>query len=173
MILAVSQGQFDMAADGITITEERAQEVDFSTGYIAIDQRVLVRIDETRITGPDDLRNSGDYRVGTQTGTTNYETSVEIVGEDRVVGFEQFALAVQALINGDVDAVIIDDTAGTGYVGENAEEVVLVGDPIVSQELGFIFPKGSDLVEPVNQALAAMEADGTLDRLAETWFAGE
>jgi polar amino acid transport system substrate-binding protein len=170
MINAVSAGEFDMAADGITITDERAEIVDFSDGYIAIDQRILVRSDETRINGADDLRNDTSLRVGTQPGTTNYETAVELVGEDRIDGFEQFPFAVQALINGDVDAVIMDETAGQGYVGVNADALKLVGESLSGDELGFIFPKGSDLVEPVNAALAAMRGDGTLEKFNQQYF---
>ncbi len=170
MIQAVANGEYNMAADGITITEERAEIVDFSDGYININQRILVRSDETRITGADSLRNDTTLRVGTQPGTTNYETAIELVGEDRIDGFEQFPFAVQALINGDVDAVIMDETAGQGYVGVNGDQLKLVGDPLSSDELGFIFPKDSDLVDPVNQALAAMKADGTLEKLNAAYF---
>lgn len=171
MITAVSQGQFDMAADGITITEERAQVVDFSDGYIKVEQRVMVRLDETRFDSIDALK-AGDYKVGTQKGTTNYDEGVKLVGESRVTGFDTFGDAVQALIAGDVDAVVIDDTAGVGYVGVNKDKIKLLPGSLVGQELGFIFPKGSDLVEPVNAALKAMREDGTLDALATKWFGG-
>jgi polar amino acid transport system substrate-binding protein len=114
-----------------------------------------------------------ELRLGTQTGTTNYETAKGLLAEDRIQAFEQFPFAVAALINGDVDAVIMDETAGQGYVGNNATQLQLVGAPIKSDELGFIFPKGSDLVQPVNAALAAMRADGTLDALAKKYFSAE
>lgn len=170
MIQAVADGQFDMAADGITITEERAEQVDFSDGYINIEQRLLVRIGEDRFGDADELAADESLVIGSQTGTTNYDTAVDLVGEDRVTAFEQFGFAVQALIAGDVDAVIIDETAGQGYVGENADDVELVGDPLSADELGFIFPKGSDLVCPINQAIADMKADGTMEELGERYF---
>lgn len=169
MIIAVSEGQFDMAADGITITEERKEQVDFSDGYISVEQRLLVRLDEDRFSTLEDFE-AGDYIVGTQTGTTNFETATGLYGEDRVTAFADFPLAIQALIAGDVDAVIIDDTAGVGYQGENADELKLLDGSLSSDELGFIFPKGSDLVEPINAALADMEGDGTLDELAQKFF---
>jgi polar amino acid transport system substrate-binding protein len=170
MIQAVADGQFDAAADGITITEERAEIVDFSDGYISIEQRLLVRKGEDRFDSAEDVQNDTSLKIGTQTGTTNFEKAVELFGEDRVQAFEQFPFAVEALLNGDVDVVIMDETAGQGYVGANADELELVGESLQSDELGFIFPKGSDLVEPVNQALAALEADGTLDELADKYF---
>jgi polar amino acid transport system substrate-binding protein len=170
MIQAVADEQFDAAADGITINDERAEIVDFSDGYITVAQRLLVRKGEDRFAEADDITADESIKIGTQTGTTNFDKAVELWGESRIQAFEQFGFAVQALINGDVDVVIMDETAGLGYVGENADELELVGEPLQSDELGFIFPKGSDLVDPVNAALAALEADGTLDELAAKYF---
>jgi polar amino acid transport system substrate-binding protein len=177
-MLAVMGGQgnfdtFDIGADGITITEERAEHVDFSDPYIQLAQVLLVRADEDRFTNADELAADSSLLVGTQPGTTNYDTSVELVGEERIVAYDQFGLAVQALINGDVDAVVMDNVAGLGYVGANPGEVMITGDPLTSEELGFIFSKGSDLRDPVNAALAEMAEDGTLDELFNTWFATE
>lgn len=173
MITAVANGQFDAAADGITITEERAEQVDFSDGYIQVAQRLLVRADEARFASIDEFVADTSLRVGTQTGTTNYETAVSLMPEDRIQAFEQFPFAVAALINGDVDAVLMDETAGQGYVGTSAEQLKLVGEPLSSDELGFIFPKGSELVEPVNLALAEMRASGKLDELAQKYFSAD
>ncbi len=173
LIQAVAQGQYDAAADGISITEERAQTVDFSDSYITVDQRLLVRQGEDRFTSMDEFVANTELRIGTQTGTTNYETAKSVLPEERIQAFETFPFAVQALLTGDVDAVIMDETAGQGYVGTNAEQLELVGPPISSGGLGFIFPKGSDLVEPVNQALETMRQDGTLDELAQKYFSDE
>lgn len=170
MIQAVADKQYDMAADGITITEDRKQIVDFSIGYISINQRLLVRKGETRFASIEEFAANEALVLGTQINTTNYETAKKYLPESRIKGFEQFAFAVQALISGDVDAVIIDETAGQGYRGENAEKLELIGPSISSDELGFIFPKGSDLVEPFNKAIEAMKADGTLDRLNQKYF---
>jgi polar amino acid transport system substrate-binding protein len=170
MIQAVADGQFDAAADGITIKEDRAKLVDFSIGYISLEQRLLVRADETRISSINDIVNDEGLKLGTQSGTTNYETAKNFLAEERISAFETFPFAIQALIGGDIDAVIIDDVAGQGYVGENADSVKLVGDSMSSDYLGFIFPKGSDLVDPVNQALEAMMADGFLAELNTKYF---
>ena len=69
--------------------------------------------------------------------------------------------------------MIIDDTAGQGYQGENADAIKLLEGSLASDELGFIFPKGSELVDPVNAALASMRQDGTLDEINATWFSGD
>ena len=171
MIQAVADGQFDMAADGITITSERAEIVDFSDGYINVGQRLMVRTGEDRFNDGASFA-AGDFVLGTQIGTTNYDTGVELVGEDRVQPFEEFSFVVQSLIVGDVDAVIIDETAGQGYIGENADEVELIGGSLSSDQLGFIFPKGSKWVEPINEALADMKADGTLETISSRYFGG-
>jgi polar amino acid transport system substrate-binding protein len=170
MIAAVADGQFDVAADGITITEERAKVVDFSDGYISVQQRIMVRLDDERFKAVDDIKAGAETKLGTQKGTTNYEEAIKLVGEARTVAFDTFGDAVQALIAGDVDGVVIDDTAGQGYVGVNADKIKLLEGSLIGQELGFVFPKGSDLVEAFNAALAAMRADGALDALAAKWF---
>jgi len=164
------QAEFDIAADGVTITAERAQHVDFSTPYIKLQQQLLVKADETRFASPDELKALADFKVGAQPGTTNYDLAVELFGEDHIVAFDQYGLIVQALINGDVDATVMDNVAGEGYIGANPDKLKLVGDPLTSEELGFVFPKGSDLLEPINLVLAEMEADGTLDAIYAKWF---
>jgi basic membrane protein A len=170
MIQAVADGQFDAAADGITITADRAEIVDFSMGYVAIEQRLLVRIDEDRIESIEDIVNDEELKLGTQTGTTNYETASQFLAEERISAFEQFPFAVQALIAGDIDAVIMDETAGQGYMGENADVLKLVGPSLSSDELGFIYPKGSDLVEPVDAAIMELMQNGTLVALNAKFF---
>ena len=170
MIQSVADKQFDMAADGVTITEDRLKIVDFSDGYISVDQRLLVRKGETKFATIEDIAANEEFVLATQSNTTNYETAKKYLPEARIKAFEQFPFAVQALIGGDVDAVIIDETAGQGYRGENADEIELIGPSISSDVLGFVFPKGSDLVDPVNKALAAMKADGTLDKINAKFF---
>ena len=170
MIQAVADGQYDAAADGITITEDRAEIVDFSNGYINIEQRLLVRQDEDRIESIDDIVNNDELILGTQTGTTNYETALQYLPEERIQAFEQFPFAVQALIAGDIDAVIIDEVAGQGYLGENADVLKLVGPSMSSDQLGFIYPQGSDLVEPVNAALAELAQNGFLEEVNLQYF---
>ena len=142
MIQAVADGQFDIAGDGITITSERDKIVDFSEGYIKISQRVMVSTSNTEVTSIGDLK-AGDYVVGVQKGTTNYEFAVGELGEAKVKAFDSFDFAIAAVISGDVDASIIDETAGLGYMGANKDKVKLVGGDLTSEELGFAFPNGS------------------------------
>lgn len=169
VIQETGDGVYDTAADGITINDERKEVVAFSDPYMITIQRFMVRNDESRFTTADEFI-AGDYRLGTQVGTTNYELGQSLVGEGRIDAYDQFGVAVEALIKGDVDAVIIDDIAGQGYVGANADATKLLADDLQSDPLGFIYAKGSNLIAPVNQVLKEMKNDGTLDALIKKWF---
>ena len=169
MIQAVADGQFDIAGDGITITAERDKIVDFSDGYINLAQRVMVSTSNTAVTSLADLI-SGDYVVGVQKGTTNYEFAVANLGEAKVKAFDTFDFAIAAVISGDIDASIIDETAGLGYMGANKDKVKLVGGDLTSEMLGFAFPNGSQLVAVVNAGLAEMKANGKLDEISTKYF---
>lgn len=170
MIQSVADGQFDIAGDGITITSERDEIVDFSVGYISLEQVLLVTTDNDYITSIEDFNADSSLKLGTQIGTTNYETAIELVAEEQISAFEQYPFAIQALVTGDVDAVIIDNTAGIGYVNENPDMLTFVGESITSEQLGFAFPENSAYVGPVDAALGAMMADGTLDELNSFYF---
>ena len=169
----VAQGELDTAADGISITDERKEIVDYSDPYMTVQQKFIVGLDDDRYSSADDIIN-GDAIVATQVGTTNFELATSLLGgDDRIRAFDQFGLAVQALIAGDVDAVIIDDAAGLGYIGENADSVRTIDDGLQSDPLGFIFELGSDLVEPTNAAIAEMASSGFLDEIGEKYFGSE
>jgi polar amino acid transport system substrate-binding protein len=166
----VAADEIDTAADGISITDDRKEVVDFSDPYMTVTQKFIVQLDDDRYATAQDLIDDTDATIATQVGTTNFELAVELVGEDRIQAFDQFALAIQALIAGDVDAVIIDDAAGLGYIGENSESIKTIDDPLQSDPLGFIFPLGSELVDPVNQAIAELADNGTLEELGVKYF---
>jgi polar amino acid transport system substrate-binding protein len=144
--------------------------VAYSQAYMTVDQKFIVGIDDDRFSNADDIIN-GDALIGTQVGTTNFELAESLLGgDDRISAFDQFGLAVQALVNGDVDAVIIDDAAGQGYVGENADAVKLVDDALQADPLGFIFPLDSELIPAVDAAIDEMRSSGFLDELGEKYF---
>ena len=170
MIQSVADGLYDVAGDGITINAEREEIADFSMGYVNIQQRLLVRKGEDRFTSIEEFVENPDLIMGTQSATTNMETALGYLPEDRVSGFEQFPFAIQALIGGDIDAVILDEVIGLGYVGQNADQVELVGPSISSDQLGFVFPTGSELVEPFNQAIQSMIDDGFMNQVNLKFF---
>jgi polar amino acid transport system substrate-binding protein len=175
MIEGVRQGLYDVGMDGISITDERKQQIDFTDPYMNSQQFMLVRADEVRFTDAKSL-GAGDFLIGAQSGTTNFYTALDVTGTDdknpspKIKLFDTFGATVQALKAGDVDAVFMDNASAAGYMGASPNAFKIAGDPIGNDEFGFIVKKGSDLLPPINAALASMKADGTLDALNKKWF---
>lgn len=175
MIPAVSEGQYDLGMTGITIREDRAEVVDFSEAYMRSEMVMLVRGDEERFSDAASFAADDDLLMAAQPGTTPFYVGVYDVldGDEsnpRIKLFETFGAGVQALRTGDVDLVLTDGTAGEGYVSASEGGLKIVGEALGTEDFGFIFPKGSDLVDPINAAIASMKADGTLDALNKKWF---
>ena len=175
MIAAVRAGQFDVGMDGITITAERGEQVDFSTPYLRSQQFMLVRMDEDRFATPEELASDAELLIGSQAGTTSFYTAVyDILDGDeanpRIILFENFGASVQALLNGDVDMVLVDAASGQGYIGANPDQLKIVGGPLATEDFGFIFTPGGDLVAPFNQAIDSMQRDGYFYYLNTRWF---
>ena len=175
MIPAVSGGQYDMGMTGITIREDRMDAVDFSDPYMRSEMRMLVRADEERFTDGASFAADPDLLMAAQPGTTPFYVGVYDVldGDEanaRIVRFETFGAGVQALKTGDVDLALSDSTAAEGYVASSGGALKIIGEPLGTEDFGFVFPKGSDLVAPVNAAIASMKADGTIDALNAKWF---
>ena len=175
MIPAVSEGQFDVGMTGITIREDRAEQVDFSAPYMRSEMYMLVRADEDRFDDAASFAAFEDGLVGAQAGTTPFYVAVYDVldGDEanpRIRLFDTFGTQVQALRAGDVDVVLTDGTAGQGYVDANPEELKLVGDSMGVEDFGFIFPKGSELVAPIDAGIASLREDGTIDELDTKWL---
>jgi len=175
MIPAVSEGQFDMGMTGITITDERKAMVDFSDAYMRSQSVMMARSDDSRFTDAKSFGADEALLIGAQAGTTPFYTAVYEVldgneSNPRIKLFETFGTSVEALKAGDVDTVLTDMTAGQGYVAASEGKLKLVGEPLGTEDFGFIFPKGSELAAPMNAAIAALKADGTLDALNKKWF---
>ena len=176
MIEGVRQDLYDVGMDGISITDERKQQVDFSDPYMVSQQFMLVRADESRFTDAKTLGAGANFLIGAQSGTTNFYTALDVTGtkddnpSPRIKLFDTFGATVQALKAGDVDAVFMDNASAAGYMGASPNSFKIAGDPVGNDEFGFIFKKSSDLVAPFNAAIAAMKADGTLDALNKKWF---
>jgi len=175
MIAAVSEGQFDMGMTGITIREDRAEIVDFSDSYMTSEMVMLVRADEERFNDAASFAADSDLLVAAQPGTTPFFVAVYDVldGDEanpRVQLFETFGAGVQALRTGDVDLVLTDGVAADGYVAASDGGLKIVGEKLGTEDFGFIFPKGSEFVAPINAAIAEMRADGTIDALNTKWF---
>ncbi len=170
IFIAIAAGQYDVVADGVTITDERKKTVAFSDPYMNVNQILLVRADETRFTDSKSFAADPNLTIGTQLGTTNEAAAKKIVDASRVKAFDTFDAPVLALISGDVDAVVIDNVAAVGFMNANKGKMKMLAEKLTSEPLGFVFPQGSALIDPVNKVLASMKADGTLDALYAKWF---
>jgi polar amino acid transport system substrate-binding protein len=164
---AMQAGEFDMLADGVTITEERDEIVDFSMPYVTVGQTLLVRADETRTM--DEIKADANALVSTQIGTTNEIVAKENFPAERVKSYEDFPAAVLAVLSGDVDGCVIDNISAVGFMGENEGKLKILGQLTSDEQLGFVFPPGSELRAAVDAALQSMIADGTLEQLNVKW----
>lgn len=168
---AMAAGEYDVLFDGVTYTDERDETVDYSCAYVIIGQVLLVRADEAGFSTPDEFKADESLLVATQLGTTNEIVAHEFVGSDRTQSFEDFGLAVQSVLSGDNDAVVIDVVTAVGYIEENPGQLKIIEPGITSDEqLALVFPPGSEFIEPFTNALHAMAKDGTLDTINDKWF---
>ena len=155
--------------------DARKAMVDFSDAYMRSQSVMMARSDDSRFTDAKSFGADEALLIGAQAGTTPFYTAVYEVldGNEtnpRIKLFETFGTSVEALKAGDVDTVLTDMTAGQGYVAASEGKLKLVGEPLGTEDFGFIFPKGSELAAPMNAAIAALKADGTLDALNKKWF---
>lgn len=170
MMLAISNGEFNVGAGGITYTAERAKSVDFTQLFQTYDETLLIREDETRFSTSADLLKLGKYKVGTQLGTTNEISAQNIFGMDHVASYENMPAAILALKNDDVDAVEIDRPAAEGYI-KSLGGIKTIDESLTGiQGLSFPMTKGSDLVYPFNAAISALQASGRWDEVFNKWF---
>ena len=170
IFVALGQGQFDLVASGATITEERDEVVDFSDPYLIVAQSIVTDVADSALTEEDFTNDDSNLVLGTQLGTTNAQLGEELVGEDRLRLYDNFNSSVQALLNGDVDGVIMDSVTAVGYTQQHAGDLVVSvtglagGDP-----LGLAFQEGDPLIDAFNHGLAEIREDGTLDQIIADW----
>ena len=169
IIPAVQTGNVDIAIAGITITDERAEIVDFSDPYYDSGLQILVAADNDEVKTIDDLEGMA---IGTKIGSTSFDYLTEKFGDNATITpYPGSGDMYLALMGGSVDAVFYD-APNVSYFAKTRGEgrVKVVGPLYEGQQYGIAFRKGSDLVEPVNEALAAMREDGTYDEIYSKWF---
>ena len=164
---AMAAGEYDVLADGVTVKPGRNFAVDFSVPYTFVSQQLVVRIDENHTL--DEFKADANLKVGTQIGTTNFIAATEFFPDKEIQTYSDFPGAILALVAGDIDGVVLDDTAAAGFILEYTGELKTNGTVATGEWLAFVFPPGSDLVKPFNAALRAMQADGTLSQLNQKW----
>ena len=172
-LMAVQQGKSDMVMAGVTVNEKRLKVMDFSDSYATGVQVVIVK-EGSDVT----MDNLGDKLIGTQRGTTGYIYASDTpenggYGEDHVVAYDSGITAVQALMNGQVDAVIIDNAPAQEFVKANPGLTILEGEWAV-EDYAIGFAKGNtELKEAVNKALAELTADGTIQKIIDKYITAE
>ena len=170
---AAQNGKSDMVMAGVTVNEDRLAVMDFSDSYATGVQVVIVK-EGSDVT----MDNLGEKMIGTQMGTTGYIYASDTIenggyGEDHVIAYDNGITAVQALLNDQSDAVIIDNAPAQAFVEANSGLTILEGEWVV-ENYAIGFQKGNTaLVEAVNTALAELIADGTVQQIVDKYIPAE
>ncbi|MCI6720732.1 MAG: basic amino acid ABC transporter substrate-binding protein [Butyricicoccus sp.] len=166
LIPALNADQIDIIFAGMTITEERKESVDFSDSYATGIQSIIVP-ENSDIASPDDLAGK---KVGVQTGTTGDIYCTDDLGEECVQRFESGVVATQALVNGQIDAVVIDNEPAKAYVAAN-EGLKIVETAYAVEDYAAAINKGNtELLDKVNGALKELKDEGKLDEIIKTYI---
>ena len=172
-LLAVQQGKSDIVMAGVSVTEDRLLVMNFSDSYATGVQTVIVK-EGSDVT----MDNLGEKMIGCQKGTTGYIYASDSpenggYGEDHVTAFDNGASAVQALLNGQVDCVIIDDAPAQEFVSANPGLTTLEGAWVEEQYAIGLNKDNAGLLDAVNQALAELTADGTVQSIIAKYISAE
>ena len=166
-LTAAQTGQSDIVMAGVTVTDERLEVMDFSDSYATGIQVIIVK-EGSPIATVDDLANA--EMIGTQKATTGSIYCTDDYGEDHVTQFDTGALAVMALVNGQVDAVVIDNEPAKSYVAENPGLKIL-DTAYAEEDYAIGMKKGNtELLEAVNTAMAELKAEGTFDAIVAKYI---
>ncbi len=168
IIPAILSGKADFGAAGMTVNEERLANVDFSDTYIKASQAIIIKADNTEITNADALKGKS---IGVQLGTTGDIYATDIT--DKVERFNKGFEAVQAVSQGKIDAVMIDDQVAKALAAKNADVKVLA-EPFTTEEYAIAVKKGNtELVEQINAALAELKESGKLQEIIDKYISAE
>ena len=174
LIPSLNAGKADFIAAGMTATEDRRKNVDFSDSYFNASQSIIVMKD-SEITGRSDLN---DKVVGVQQGTTGdiYCTNEDGSSDVKVKEVRRYPKgmdAVSDLLAGRLDAVVIDDFPATKLVEKNADKIQKLDEALTEEEYAIALPKGSDLTEVVNKVIADLNQSGKMDEIVSTYISAE
>ncbi len=173
IIPAIDAGEFDVIASGMTITADREKQVDFSMAYKSVDQAIAVRTADEGLALDDFTKDGSDLVLGSQNGTTNAILAEKLVGRGRLQVYDDFNAAVQALINGDVDGVVLDDVAADAFAQQYAGQLVVDIRGVKSGDnIGLAVAEGDPkgLLDALNAGIQQLVDDGTMATLQDKWF---
>ena len=164
-LLSVQQGKADIVMAGVTVTDERKDVMDFSDSYATGIQSIIVP-EGSDIASPDDLAGK---KIGTQRGTTGYIYCSDDFGDENVVAYDDGLTAVQALNNGQVDAVVIDNAPAQEFIAANPGLKIL-DTSYAEEDYAIGMAKNSPLEDAVNSVLEELKADGTLQAIVDKYI---
>ena len=167
-LLAVQQNKSDIVMAGVTVTEDRQLIMNFSDSYATGVQVVIVK-EGSDVT----LDNLGEKMIGTQRGTTGYIYTSGDYGDDHVTAYDNGASAVQALLNGQVDCVVIDSAPAEAFVAANAGLTILDTEYVTENYAIGVNKDNAALLDAINQALAELTADGTIQSIVDKYISAE
>lgn len=167
IIAGVQTGKFDMGMAGMTVTEERLESVNFSDTYSTGIQVIIVK-EGSEIKTVDDLENA--KMIGVQADTTGDIYCSDDYGTDHVTSFKTGADAVQALISGKVDCVVIDNEPAKSFVAQNEGLKILDTEYAVEDYAICVAKENTDLLKKINDALAKLQKDGKIDEILKKYI---
>ncbi len=169
ILTSVQSGGVDIGVAGLTVTDERKENVDFSSSYATGVQSVIVKTGSD-VKSIDDLKGK---KIGVQLATTGDIYASDDYGDDNVVKYNKGADAVLALVGGEVDAVIIDDQPAKVFVQQNTGLEILDTEYITEEYAIAVSKKNKALTDAINIALEELIADGTIDEIISKYIKAE
>lgn len=169
LITACAGGSVDMVLAGMTVTDERKESVNFSDSYATGIQVIIVK-EDSEIATADDLDGK---TIGVQSGTTGDIYCRDDYGEDSVKQYNNGALAVAALQNGQVDCVVIDNEPAKNFVASNDGLKILDTEYITEDYAIAVAKENTELLEKINNAMTELKADGTIDKIINKYIPAE
>ncbi len=168
-LLAAQNGKSDLVMAGVTVTEDRQLVMDFSDSYATGIQSIIVK-EDSDVATPDDL---ADKMIGTQRGTTGYIYCSDDFGDEHVTPYDDGLTAVQALVNGQVDAVVIDNAPAKEFVAANPGLKIL-DTAYAEEDYAIGVAKGNTaMLDAINGALEELKNDGTLQAIIDKYIKAE
>lgn len=170
IILALKSGKFDAIVSGMSITDERKKQIDFSQPYIMSGQIIVVKNDNSQIKAVSDLKGK---TVGVELGTTGEKSASKLSGLKEVKKYDKATEALQDLGTGRIDAVIIDEPVGRYYMTSTDKkgQYKVLTEKLTSEPMGIGFKKGDkELENEVQKAINELKKDGTMSKISVKWF---
>lgn len=168
VVTSVQQGKCDMAMAGLTVNEDRLKNVDFTSSYATGIQVIIVK-EGSDVT----IDNLGDQLIGTQEGTTGWQYCTDDFGEEHVQAFTSGAAAVQALVAGSVDCVVIDNEPAKAYVEANPGLTILDTEYAVEDYAIGVSKDNPALREAIDAALVELIEDGTVQTIVDKYITAD